>query len=129
MGKALELVDQLNDASADKTQRFSQDSWNADQYYAIPLLAFLQEAIIKEHFSQAPEEPEENSFRWLLAAYTHTLYPITSTLPIGDEYEEFPFILFRSFNLKEIRKRIFSDTHLLISNEMNVLNMLLSYRD
>jgi hypothetical protein len=129
MGKALELVDQLNAASPDKTQRFTQDSWNADQYYAIPLLAFLQEAILKEHFSQASEEPEENSFRWLLAAYTHTLYPITSILPIGDEYEEFPFILFRSFNLKEIRKRIFSDTHLLISNEMNVLNMLLSYRE
>jgi hypothetical protein len=129
MGKALELVDQLNGASPDKTQHFTQDSWNADQYYTIPLLAFLQEAVLKEHFSEAPEEPEENSFRWLLAAYTHTLYPITSTLPIGDEYEEFPFILFRSFNLKEIRKRIFSDTHLLISNEMNVLNMLLSYRD
>ncbi len=129
MGKALELLDLLNNTSPEKTQRFTQDSWNADQYYAIPLLAFLQEAILKEHFSQASEEPEENSFRWLLAAYTHTLYPITSILPIGDEYEEFPFILFRSFNLKEIRKRIFSDTHLLISNEMNVLNMLLSYRD
>jgi hypothetical protein len=129
MGKALELVDQLNSASPEKTQHFTQDSWNADQYYAIPLLAFLQEAVLKEHFSEAQEEPEENSFRWLLAAYTHILYPITSILPIGDEYEEFPFILFRSFNLKEIRKRIFSDTHLLISNEMNVLNMLLSYRD
>jgi hypothetical protein len=33
--------------------------------------------------------------------HTHILYPITSILPIGDEYEEFPFILFRSFNLQE----------------------------
>jgi hypothetical protein len=129
MGKALELLDLLNDASPEKTQQFTQDSWNADQYYALPLLAFLQEAILKEHFSEAPEEPEENSFRWLLAASAYTFYPITSILPIGDEYEEFPFILFRSFNLKEIRHRIFSDTHLLISNEMNVLNMLLSYRE
>jgi hypothetical protein len=129
MGKALELLDVLNSASPEKTQRFTQDSWNPDQYYAIPLLAFLQEAVLKEHFSENTEEPEENSFRWLLAAYARTLYPIRSILPIGDEYEEFPFILFRSFNLKEARNRIFSDTHLLISNEMNVLNMLLSYRD
>ncbi len=129
MGKALELINVLNTASPEKTQRFTQDSWNPDQYYAIPLLAFLQEAVLKEHFSEISEEPEENSFRWLLAAYARTLYPIRSILPIGDEYEEFPFILFRSFNLKEVRNRIFLDTHLLISNEMNVLNMLLAYRD
>ncbi|GHO59282.1 helicase-related protein [Ktedonobacter robiniae] len=129
MYKALELIDLLNNASPEKTQHFTQDSRNPDQYYAIPLLAFLQENILKEYFSRSPEEPEEASFRWLLAAYTRTFYPITSALPIGDEYDEFPFLLFRSFNLKEIRKRIFSDTHLLISNEMNVLNMLLSYRD
>jgi hypothetical protein len=129
MGKAIELLDMLGNASPEKTQRFTQDSWNPDQYYAIPLLAFLQETVLKEHFAEAAEEPEENSFRWLLSAYARTLYPIRSVLPIGDEYEEFPFILFRSFNLREVRNRIFADTHLLISNEMNVLNMLLAYRD
>ncbi len=129
MHKALELLDRLNDASPEITQLLTQDSRNPDQYYALPLLVFLQEKILKAHFSEKPEEPEENSFRWLLSTYARTLYPITSVLPIGDDYEEFPFLLFRSFNLKEIRNRIFSDTHLLISNEMNVLNMLLSYRN
>lgn len=129
MRKALELLDKLNEASPEITQLLTQDSRNPDQYYTLPLLAFIQQGILKQHFSEAPEEPEENSFRWLLSAYTRTLYPVTSVLPIGDDYEEFPFLLFRSFNLKEIRERIFSDTHLLISNEMNVLNMLLSYRD
>lgn len=129
MRKALELLDELNEAAPTITQLLTQDSRNPDQYYAVPLLVFLQRAILKQHFSETPEEPEENSFRWLLAAYVRTLYPINSVLPIGDNYWEFPFFLFRSFNLKEIRHRIFSDTHLLISNEMNVLNMLLSYRD
>jgi hypothetical protein len=129
MSKAIELLDRLNDAPWEVTQHFTQDSWNADQYYALPLIALLQGKVLQQHFAEVLEEPEENSFRWLLAAYVQTLYPIISVLPIGDDYEEFPFILFRSFNLKEIRKRIFSDTHLLISNEMNVLNMLLSYRD
>ena len=129
MRKALELLDKLNDASPEITQLLTQDSRNPDQYYTLPLLAFIQEAILKQHFSEMSEEPEENSFRWLLATYARTLYPITSVLPIGDDYEEFPFLLFRSFNLKEVRNRIFSDTHLLISNEMNVLNILLSYKN
>jgi hypothetical protein len=128
MQKAIELIDRLNDAPQEITQRLSQESWNPDQYYAIPLLTFLQGKVFKQHFAEIAEEPEENAFRWLLSAYVRTLYPITSVLPIGDDYEEFPFLLFRSFNLKEIRHRIFSDTHLLISNEMNVLNMLLAYR-
>jgi hypothetical protein len=123
------LLDKLNDASPEITQLLTQDSRTPDQYYALPLLAFLQEKVLKAHFSEKPEEPEVNSFRWLLFTYARTLYPITSVLPIGDDYEEFPFLLFRSFNLKEIRNRTFSDTHLLISNEMNVLNMLLSYRN
>jgi hypothetical protein len=106
----------------------SQESRNPDQYYALPLVTFLQGKIFKQYFAEIAEEPEENAFRWPLSAYVRTLYPITSVLPIGDYYEEFPFLLFRSFNLKEIRQRIFSDTHLLISNEMNVLNMLLAYR-
>jgi hypothetical protein len=38
-------------------------------------------------------------------------------------------VVFRSFNLKEVRNKLFSDTYLFISHEMNVLNMLLSYKD
>ena len=129
MGKAIELLDKLNQASPEITQLFTQDSRHADQYYTLPLLAFMQDDVLKQHFSDTSEEPEANSFRWLLTMYARTLYPITLVLPIGDDYDEFPFILFRSFNLREIRNRIFSDTHLLISNEMNVLNMLLSYRN
>jgi len=129
MQRALELLERLNDASPEKTQILTQESGNADQYYVLPLLAFMQEKALREHFAAAAGEPEEYSFRWLLAASTRAFCPITSLLPIGDEYEAFPFLLFRSFNLQEMRNRIFSETHLLISNEMNVLNMLLTYRD
>ncbi|NET24242.1 hypothetical protein [Okeania sp. SIO1I7] len=46
-------------------------------------------------------------------------------LPIGRKYREFPFIVFRSYSLEEIREKIYSDRYLLTSNELNILNLIL----
>ena len=126
---AIELIDTLNIASPEQTQQFTQDNRNPDHYYAIPLLTFAREEIMRDYFTAGKDEPEDWSFRALLASYVRTLYPVTTMLPIGDSYGKFPFVVFRSFNLEEVRHKIFSATHLFTSNELNVLNMLLSYKE
>jgi hypothetical protein len=123
---ALDLIGVLDKTSPEKIQQFSQDSQYDDQYYAIPLLTFMQNEAMKEYFDTTLED--DLPFKQLLIAYLKAFYPITGVLPIGEYYREFPFLIFRSFTLKEIRNKIFSDNHLLISHEMNVLNMLLSYK-
>lgn len=125
---ALDLLELLNKTSPEKIQQLMQDSQHADQYYAFPLLTFMHSEMMKRYFNCEKGEQEEPAFKSLLTAYIHTLYPVTDILPIGESYRDFPFILFRSFNLKEVRHKIFADTYLCISNEMNVLNMLLAYR-
>jgi len=129
MKDALDLIAVLSAASPEKTQLFTQDSHNPDQYYAIPLLTFMHGEMMKKYFASGKGKLEDDSFRSLLATYTRTLYPVSGILPIGDNYGEFPFVVFRSFNLKDVRSKIFSDSHLFISHEMNVLNMILSYRE
>jgi hypothetical protein len=57
------------------------------------------------------------------------LYPVSTVLPIGDRYREFPFIVFRCFSLQEARHKLFTDSYLFTSNELNVLNMLLSAKE
>lgn len=126
---ALNLIDQLQGASPDKTQQFTQESQNLDQYYAVPLFMFPYGNVIREYLSEHRDDSEDASFRVILAGYIRALFPATGILPIGDQYQEFPFILFRSYNLAEARSRAFSKNHLLISHEMNILNMILSYRE
>jgi len=39
----------------------------------------------------------------------------------------FPFIIFKSYALGEMRYKMFADKYLLVSNELNILNLLLSH--
>ncbi len=129
MKDAIDLVRQLNSAPSHKTQQFMLSSQNLDQYYALPLVAFMYEDVLKDHFTRGDEEPEEATFRDVLSEYMHALYPVNTVLPIGDRYREFPFIVFRCFNLREARRKLFTDSYLFTSNELNVLNMLLSSKE
>ncbi len=126
--EAIELIELLAKAPPDKTQQLVQDSQQGDLYYAIPILSFMYRDVMKDYFLHTPTNIEQYGFRILLTSYLRGLYPISTALPIGDGYEKFPFIVFRSFTLPEARSRMFADNYLLISHEMNVLNMLLSYR-
>ncbi len=121
---AIELVNKLTDGT-ERTQNFEQNSQHLDQYYALPLFTFISAEVMKEYFADQPDE-EDKSFRDILAKYIRLLYPVTHVLPIGNNYREFPFIVFRSYSLAEMRKKIFVDKYLLTSNELNVLNMILS---
>ncbi len=125
---AIELLTLLAEAPPDKTQQLVEDSQNMDQYYALPLLTFMHGDVMKDYFSHENRDADQLAFNTILTSYIRNLYPVTNVLPIGDGYREFPFVVFRSFNLKEARRKMFADSYLFISNEMNVLNLLLSYK-
>jgi len=122
---AMELVQKLTD-SVDKTQRFEQSSQRTDQYYALPLFAFIAGEVFSEYFASNPEEPKYQHFRDILTQYIRALYPVGNVLPIGDKYQYFPFVVFRSYSLEQVREKIFTDKYLLSSNELNILNLILS---
>lgn len=123
---AIELVNKLLEGRESRTQQYEQNSHRTDQYYALPLLAFISSEAMSDYFSQGIEEPEGKSFRELLSLYVRSLYPADNMLPIGYNYREFPFVVFRSYSLTEIRNKLFTDKQLLNSHELNVLNLILA---
>jgi len=123
--EAIELVKMLQEQPY-KTQKFEQNSQYLDQYYAIPLFSLIISEALRQYFARHEPEPEDGRFKDILAAYLSSLYPICNILPIGHEYKDFPWILFRSYSLNEIRSKLFTDKYFLTSNELNVLNLLLS---
>jgi hypothetical protein len=125
-GGAIELVKLLN-GEIEKTQWLEEYSQQFDRYYAIPLFAFVSAEEMKEYFADSRlEEPEDRRFRDILSACVRSIYPVDSVMPIGHKYREFPFIVFRSYSLEQSREKIFTDKYLLSSNELNVLNLILS---
>ncbi|WP_373527051.1 helicase-related protein [Nostoc sp.] len=63
---AIELVKKLKDG-VQKTQRLEQNSQHLDQYYALPLFAFISGEVMSEYFANEPKEPEDQRFRDILA--------------------------------------------------------------
>ncbi|MEH1774916.1 MULTISPECIES: hypothetical protein [unclassified Nostoc] len=124
---AIELVNKLRDG-LQKTQRLEQNSQHLDQYYAFPLFAFISGDVMSEYFANEPEEPEDQSFRDILAIYIRLLYPVGNILPIGHKYQDFPFVVFRSYSLQEVRQKVFTEKYILSSNELNILNLILSQK-
>ncbi|MGB7891770.1 MAG: helicase, partial [Microcoleus sp.] len=125
-GGAIELLQFLN-GDLEKTQYFEEQSQQFDRYYAIPLFAFVSGEEMQEYFADNKvEEPEDRRFRDILSAYVRSIYPVDSVMPIGHKYQDFPFIVFRSYSLEQSREKIFTDKYLLSSNELNVLNLILS---
>jgi citrate lyase gamma subunit len=121
---AIKLIDLLQEKPT-KTQKFEQQSQYDDQYYLLPLFIFICEKSLKKHFENKNSEPEDMNFRDILKAYIRLIYPVMNLLPIGDNYQEFPFLLFRSYSLKELRTKIFTDRYFLTSNDLNILNLML----
>jgi len=130
MGRAIALIDKLQEPR-DRTQRLEQHNRWRDQYYAIPLFAFIVGDIIGDYFknerfkNDPKSEGEDHNFRAILSQYIRLLYPAEQILPIGDRYREFPFIIFRSYSLEQMRSKLFTDRYLLTSTELNVLNLML----
>ena len=124
--KARELLWLLQQASDEITQQFVQESSYRDQYAAVPVLAFLVPEVFKEYFETALDDQDPMPFRTILDRLLRIRYPADTMLPVGVDYRAYPFLIFRSFDLEEIRKRIFSGNSIFASYEMNILNMLLS---
>lgn len=120
----LQLFNQCSTPDARDTA-FLTNSY-LDQYTAIPLLAFLVPEVFEEYFATELDDQDPIPFRTVLAGLLRARYPAETMLPIGVDYRSYPFLIFRSFNLEEIRHRIFSGNSVFASYEMNVLNMLLS---
>ncbi|MBF2064261.1 MAG: helicase [Calothrix sp. C42_A2020_038] len=121
---AIELIKKLR-TGAEKTQHLELRASQPDQYYAFPLFAFICGDAMRAYFEQ-PEEPKDKSFREILARYIRSSYSVGNILPIGLDYQDFPFVVFRSYSLKETRQKIFTDKYLLSSHELNLLNLILS---
>ena len=125
LSEAIELVNLLEE-KPNKTQRFEDNSQYSDQYYAFPLFTFISGQAMSEYFMSNEDEPDDQRFRDILATYVSSLYPVNNILPIGYKYKDFPFIVFRSYSLNEIRSRIFMDKYFLTSTELNILNLIFS---
>ncbi len=126
-GGAIELIKLLN--RVEKSQSFELQTQRIDQYYAIPLLVFLLGEEMKAYFEKDKniEEPEEQRLRDILSIYVRSRYPVGSLLPIGYKYKDFPFVVFKSYSLEQMRKKMFTDKYLLSSTTFNVLNLILSH--
>jgi hypothetical protein len=129
LNDGLVLLQALQDMLENKIPRYEQESTHPDQHCAVPLPAFVTYESMKEFFHSRKELQglsEEVTFRALLEVYTRSLYPSDSMLPIGNNYDDFPFLVFRSLNLGEARNKMFTGKYLFMSQEMNIINMLLS---
>jgi len=99
--------------SIEKTQWLEEYSQQFDRYYAIPLFAFVSAEEMKVYFADSQlEEAEDRRFRDILSAYVRSLYPVDSVMPIGHKYQDFPFIVFRSYSLEQSREKIFTHKYI-----------------
>ncbi len=120
-----ELIYKLKESES-YTQQLQQRSQRSDQYYAVPMFIFTSSQVMEEYFKKGLEDPDNNSFRSTLETYVSSLFPLGYVLPIGCQYDTFPFIFFTSYSLEEIRHKLFTKQHLLTSSELNILNLILS---
>ena len=125
------LIKALQDIAEHKIPHYEQESSHTDQHYVLPLATFLAYKEMSEHFAGKHEPQDQGNplqlpFRTLLERYVRTRYPADSILPIGKQFDEFPFLVFRSLNLRQARSKIFTGKYLFMSQELNIINMLLS---
>jgi hypothetical protein len=122
--EALQLLIELGQQK-NINQRLEAESQYPDQYYAVPLFVFIVNDVFSSYFANKEIEPKDQRFRDILEVYVRSLFSISQVLPIGYQYEKFPFLIFRSYSLKEMRNKRFSDKYLINSKELNILNLIL----
>ena len=125
------LIKALHKIAENKIPHYEQESHHTDQHYALPISVFLLHQEMSDHFAgkhepKDQENPLQLPFHAILARYIRTLYPADSMLPIGQHYDAFPFLVFRSLNVSEARSKMFTGKYLFMSRELNIINMLLS---
>ena len=92
-----------------------------DRFLAMPLVT----PFIYDEFKEYIEIEEDNTFKDILQSYIKAYYSVGDVLPISSDYENIPFITFRSAALKNMRNRIYNNRYMFCSSELNLLNLLL----
>ncbi|KYC44091.1 hypothetical protein WA1_02830 [Scytonema hofmannii PCC 7110] len=108
------------------TQQISDSSNFSDQYLAIPIHFLLKDKILQSSFIGDENSPMSYDFRILLERYIKALYPANDFLPIGNGYPDFPWVIFKSYDLAQIRRSLFKANYFLNSRSLNLLNLILS---
>ncbi len=122
----LDLIDQLESAAS--SQELRQSGTRLHAYYAIPLTAFIAREVYQTycHSRKGKDREGDLPFKEVLHHALRARYPVETVLPIGDRYGAFPYLTFTSTDLESLRLRPYERGYLLMSAEMNVLNMLLA---
>ena len=128
IGDTLQLIRELEQQKY-RNQKLEQENKYLDRYYVVPLFVFLVNETFTTYFRNKEVEPEDQRFRDLLEVYVSSIFPIGQVIPIGYKYEKIPFLIFRSYSLKEMREKQFSDKYLMNSKELNILNLILAQSD
>ncbi|ELR97889.1 ATP-binding protein [Gloeocapsa sp. PCC 73106] len=123
-GEAIDLIKEI-DQETERSLQLVENSQYPDQYYAFPLFTLLNLPLLQEYLAQ--ELAADDNFKNILECYINCLYPAYNLLPIGSKYEDFPFILFRSYSLEQRRQQVFSKQYLFNSSELNIVNLILSH--
>lgn len=122
---AIDFIDKLKQDEI-ITQQISDFSNFSDQYFAVPIHLLVADETLKRSFTGNENSPVTHDFRILLERYVKALYPADDFLPIGNGFVDFPFVIFKSYDLPQIRRSLFSANYFLNSRSLNLLNLILS---
>ncbi|OOB79596.1 MAG: hypothetical protein BEN18_03620 [Epulopiscium sp. Nuni2H_MBin001] len=92
-----------------------------DIYVAMPIVAIFA----FDEFEQFSEIAEARTWKQILQDYIKAYYSVCDMLPISPNYQDVPFIFFRSTALSNMRNRIYNSNYIFCSSELNLLNLLL----
>jgi hypothetical protein len=112
--------------AAESTQRLAKTDRRDDLYYAVPLLAYVVRDVVADRWDVDDDDDATTPLRILLRGHVQALYPSENYLPLAGRYRAFPFVLFSSSDLRSIRRKMFTGRYMLMSHDLNVLDMLLS---
>lgn len=91
-----------------------------DFFVAFALANILFENEFIENFKNKDEE-----YKDVLVNFIRSYFSLSGILPIGINYFNLGYIAFRSSNLEPIRKNSFNESYMLVSSEINMINLIL----
>ena len=121
---ALEFIEHL-DFNENSSQTLSDSSQFSDQYCAVPLHFLVADDTLRDSFTENKPSPVSQDYRQVLERYVKALYPANDFLPIGNGFVKFPFVIFKSYDLAQIRRSLFKSNYFLNSRSLNLLNLML----
>jgi hypothetical protein len=122
--EAIDLINEIETETDNSIKLLEDDSKYFEQFYAFPLFTLLNTQILAEYLKT--EKDEDTSFKRVLEYYLKSIYNVYDILPIGYQYQDFPFILFRSYTLKQMRQQSLTKHYLFNSSKLNIVNLILS---